>query len=373
MEVYIFMLCWVIFFGAISQLTAKQICIENDIYEKRTNLFMALIIFSVIIFFAGLRSGVGDTYAYINMFDNFPLMQDFQNYISQPNVKDKGFVFISTIIKTYISNDYSTWLFIIAFISGISVMYTLYKYSSNFGMSAFLFMATCGFTWLFNGMRQFLAVSILFACTELILKRKTILYIILVIVASRIHHSALIMIPVYFIVEEEPWSKRIWLFIGIVIMGIIFTNKFTSILNGVVEEMNYSLVVQDVQSDNGANIVRILVESIPIILAFIYRDKIREEATPIIKVSINMALMTSGFYLLSKILKSGVLIGRFPIYFSLYNLILLPWLINNIFEKSEKRLVNFIMVICYLVFFYYQMVVAWGGLEYVSKILNIRY
>ena len=126
-------------------------------------------------------------------------------------------------------------------------------------------------------------------------------------------------------------------------------------------------------SDDGANIIRVLVESVPIIIAFIYRNKIKDKLTPIIKLSINMSLIASGLYIISNIARSGVLLGRLPIYFSMYNLILLPWLIKNIFNKEEKRLVYYLMVILYLVFFYYQMVVTWNGFGYASKILGLNY
>ena len=53
MAVYIFMLGWVIIWGIMSQITARQVCVGNEVYEKRVNLFMAFVTFSVIIFFAG--------------------------------------------------------------------------------------------------------------------------------------------------------------------------------------------------------------------------------------------------------------------------------------------------------------------------------
>ena len=86
-----------------------------------------------------------------------------------------------------------------------------------------------------------------------------------------------------------------------------------------------------------------------------------------------MSLIASGLYIISKVASSGVLLGRLPIYCSLYNLILLPWLLRNIFEKREKDLVYYIMIICYFAFFYYQMVIAWNGMGYASQILNLKY
>lgn len=374
MAIYFFMLGWVVIWGIMSQIVAKQVCLGNEVYEKRTNLFMAFITFSVIIFFAGLRSEVADTSAYISMFKDYPLLADAKEFITDPSAREPGFRLFSILIKTYISQDFHIWLFIIASISGICVMYPLYKYSCNYGLSVFLFMVSCQFTWLFNGMRQFLVASILFACTGLILNKKPIPYIIIVLILCTFHKSALIMIPAYFIVSSEPWSKRTVLFVGGIVLAMLFTSQFTSLLDTVVENSDYATSMNEFKdTDDGTNPVRILVESVPIIIAFIYRNKIKDKLTSIIKISINMSLIASGLYIISKIARSGIMLGRLPIYFSLYNLILLPWLLNNIFEKNEKQLLYYIMIICYLGFFYFQMCIAWGGLEYVSDVLKLWY
>ena len=378
MQIYWFMLGWVILFGIMSQATAKRVCVgqnsDGDIYETRANLFMALVTFSVIIFFAGARSYVADTTAYINIFNNYPLFQNAHDVIFAEGAREPGFRLFSILIKTFISENYTVWLSIIAVISGICVMIPLYKYSCNFGVSVFLFMTSCQFTWMFNGMRQFLVAAIIFSCTGLILKKRTLLYILIVCILSTVHQSALLLIPMYFVAQGEPWNKRTLLFIGCIVLAMLFTSKFTNFLTDVVEQTDYATSVNEFKAtDDGTNPIRILVESIPIILAFIYRNRIKDKLTPIIKLSINMSLIASGLYIISKVASSGVLLGRLPIYFSLYNLILLPWLLRNIFEEREKNLIYYIMILCYFVFFYYQMVIAWDGMGYASQILNLKY
>ena len=378
MTVYWFMMAWVILFGILAQVTSKRVCVGEylgeDVYEARVHLFMAVVTFAVIIFLAGMRTTVGDTTAYIKMFKDYPLFQNAHDAIFASNAREPGFRLFSILIKTFISDNYNVWLSIIAIISGICVMYPLYKYSCNFGVSAFLFMASCQFSWMFNGMRQFLVAAIVFSCTGLILKNKTLLYIIIVCILSTIHKSAFILIPMYFVAKGEPWNKRTLLFIGCIVLAMLFTSKFTNLLTDVVEQTDYATSVEEFRNtDDGTSIIRILVESIPIILAFIYRNRIKGKLTPIVKLSIDMSLIASGLYVISKIASSGILLGRLPIYFSMYNLILLPWLLRNIFDKKEKDLIYYIMIICYFAFFYYQMVVAWGGLGYESEILNIQY
>lgn len=378
MTVYWFMMAWVILFGILAQVTSKRVCVGEylgeEVYEARVHLFMAVVTFAVIVFFAGARSRVGDTLAYIKMFNDYPLFQNAHDIIFDSSTREPGFRLFSILIKTFISDNYTVWLSIIAVISGLCVMYPLYKYSCNFGVSVFLFMVSCQFSWMFNGMRQFLVAAIMFSCTGLILKNKTLLYIIIVCILSTIHKSAFILIPMYFIAKGEPWNKRTLLFIGCIVLAMIFTSRFTNLLTDVVEQTDYASSVNEFKaSDDGTNPIRILVESIPIILSFIYRNKITGKLTPIIKLSINMSLIAGGLYVISKVASSGVLLGRLPIYFSMYNLILLPWLLKNIFSDKEKDLIYYTMVLCYFGFFYYQMAVSWGGMGYGSEILNIKY
>ena len=378
MKLYWFILIWVSMWGILSSLYSRSVSIQTidnrNLVESRTNAFFAIVIFSVIILLAGLRSGVADTHAYISMFNACPTTRlEAIEVITDENAREPGFRLLSILFKSFISQDYHAWLFVIALITGICIMIPLYKYSCNFGISAFLFIASCQFTWMLNGMRQFLVASIMFTCTHFILEKKTMSYIVTVLLLSTIHISLLIMIPVYFIVRDEPWQKKNILFMIIIVLAMIFADRFTNILTDVVEDTNYSTSVNEFKdADDGTNSIRILIEAVPTIIAFIYRKKIKEKATPIINISINMSMVATGLYIISKIARSGVLLGRLPIYFSLYNLILLPWLLKNVFEKKEKRLIIFSMIVCYVFFFYYQMDVIWN-IGYVSDILQIKY
>lgn len=375
MPVYYFSLVWVSVCGIISNITSRQVKISEKIYENRSRLLIAIIAILPIIVFAGCRSNVADTSAYIMSFEDYPNnLSSAYSMIFDETRRDPGFLFISVLIKQFISTDYTVWLSIIAVVSGIGVMIPLYKYSCNFGISIFLFVASCQFTWMFNGMRQFLVASIIFGCTGLVLRRRFIPYAIIVCLLSTIHTSALILLPTYFIVTGEPWDKRTMLFIGLIILAMLFTSQFTGLLEDAVENTNYANSMEEFKStDDGTSIMRIAVESVPIVIAFMYRNKIKNKLTPIIKLSINMSLVSSGLYIISKIARSGIMLGRLPIYFSMYNLILLPWLIKNIFNKEEKRLVYYLMIVLYLVFFYYQMVITWKGFGYASKVLGLAY
>ena len=140
MTVYWFMMAWVILFGILAQVTSRRVCVGEylgeDVYEARAHLFMEVVTFAVIVFFAGARSYAGDTGAYIDMFKEYPLFQNAHDVIFDDTAREPGFRLFSILIKTFISDNYTVWLSIIAVISGICVIIPLYKYSCNFAVSA---------------------------------------------------------------------------------------------------------------------------------------------------------------------------------------------------------------------------------------------
>lgn len=373
MPVYYFIFGWTVIWGIIGNITAKPVVLDDGKYRFKVNLFVAIVAFSAVIVFAALRSEVADTAAYIKMFEEYPVgFSGIDTLLADSD--SPGFVLFSVFIKTYISTDYTVWFSIIALISGVCMMIGFYQYSSNFALSAFLFIASCNFTWMFNGIRQYLVVSILFACTSLILKKKWIQYFVLVLILSTIHQSAIVMIPIYFIVNGEPWNKRTILVILGVFVCIVFADKVLNVFDSVMQETNYAVGYNEFKkTDDGVNVFTILIALVPVGLAFLFRKDLEQKYTPIMKLSTNMSIMAVCVYIVSRLTNSGILVGRMAIYFTTYNLILLPWLVDNIFKDNERRLIKYIMIVCYLYLFYYQMEKTWGGLEYISKILNLRY
>lgn len=144
-------------------------------------------------------------------------------------------------------------------------------------------------------------------------------------------------------------------------MAVLFIDRFTTILDDMMQETQYASMVSDWTEwgDDGTNGLRVLVYSMPTVLSLVGLRYIRAENDPVINLCTNMSIVSTGLYIIS-MFTSGIFIGRLPIYASLYNYILLPWEIDHMFEDRSKKLVSGIMVGCYLVFCWYQMNVAWG-------------
>ena len=165
---YILILLWIGLCAFISKyLIVKRtelVCgIEVERYSK---VFVCIMVIPLILL-AGFRaSTIGDTGAYYTSYKSIPHgFSEFSSYLSS-QTKDIGFTILSYLIKTFFGDSVTFYLLIIAFIQGLIVTLFFRKYSISFILSIFLFVASTDYIgWMFNGIRQFLAVTIVLLAT----------------------------------------------------------------------------------------------------------------------------------------------------------------------------------------------------------------
>lgn len=362
MSQYVFVLLWFIPLAVLNEIIYKSNRLANGQDEKKVGWLFALVAIIPVVLIVGFRPDFfGDTAAYIRKFDNAPTeLNDINGYLDLMG-KDKGFYIFLSLIKIFITKNYIVFFIIVASLQGIALVSVYRKYSSHFVFSLFLFIVSADYLlWMFNGSRQFCAVAIIFAATPLLLKKKYIRLILIVLLASTFHQSALLMLPIVFIVRGKPWNKKTLFFIGFVLLAIIFIDNFTDILNNSLVDTQYSDVVSEYTSegDNGTNPIRVLVYSVPTILAIFGRKKIKEQNSDILNICVNMSIISTGLYIIS-IFTSGMYLGRLPIYCSLYNYILLPWEIDLLFNERDQKTVSFFVIVFYIAYYIYQTHFVW--------------
>ena len=362
---YILILIWVGVLGALTVMAPEWIyrteLVNGEKVRRVTPLFAVVAVLPLVIW-AGFRGHVGDTGVYIQSFEDMPSsFSGISSYLVDIE-KDQGFYFVSAVIKCAIGNHNTIYFIIIAAIQCFFLFRVYRQYSSAYVLSFFLFIASTDYiSWIFNGMRQFTAVSITVACFPWIVEKKYIRAVIGILVASLFHQSALLLIPFVFIVQGKAWNTKTLLFIVAVVAIVMFADRFTDILDNMLAETQYENVVSDWQNweDDGTNILRVLVYSVPTVLSLIGLRYVRSANNPVINICTNMVIASTGFYVIS-MFTSGIFIGRLPIYFSLYGYILLPWLIKNMFTKRSAQLIYICMIGAYTIFYFYQNHFVWG-------------
>lgn len=332
--------------------------------EVRYSWVPVLIIMIPLIYLAGTRANIGDTAAYRISFHN--MSTSFSELLDAlaGESKDKGFTVFTFFLKSIVGDNDKVYFTIIATICLMCVAVVYKKHSCNFIMSMFLFIASSDYVqWNYNGMRQFIAVAVIFAASDLLLKKKYVWYYAIILVMSAIHASALIMIPISLVVQGRPWNTRTVLFTVAALLAINFSSGLRDLITEFMSETQYSGEVGQFLETDGTNIFRVLVFCIPPVMALAFRSYLLPANDPVLDLATNMSIISMGMYIVSSV-TSGIFIGRIPIFFSLHNYILLPWLIENVFDKRSQKLVYAIVIVCYLAFYWYQMTTAWDFSEF---------
>lgn len=330
---------------------------------KRNSPIATYIFITPLIIWAGYRKNFGDTEQYRKTFHEMAgSLSEFSTFFMSLK-KDRFFYSLEYIFKNLFGDKDVLFFLLLALIQILIISNMYRKYSVDYWLSMFIFVASADyFSWVFNGTRQFLAVTIIYASTRFILKRQYIIAVLLILLAAQFHGSAYLMLPVIFIVQGRAFNRRTLICLLLSVLAIVFIDRFTSLLDTLLSETQYTNVVSDWQSwqDDGMNPLRALVYSIPTLAAIIGLRQIRTVNNPLVNIAANASLITTAFSIVA-VGTSGIFIGRLPIYTSLYaNGILLPWIIENVFEKSSIMAMKFITVFAYLLFFYYQMHFSWG-------------
>lgn len=329
---------------------------------RRWDYLPAIILVLPLILWAGFRGNVADTPLYRKIF-----LEESRGLMDIPAVllgdgKDTGFTALIIILKTFIGNNDTLYFTIIAAFQMACMCYVFRKYSSDYWISIFLFVASTDYaSWMFNGMRQFVAVCMIFGCFDLMVKKKYIRMILVILLASLIHGSALLMIPIIFVVQGKPWNMRtILMLIGTAVV-VLFIDRFTPILSTMLEDTQYDGVMENEiwVVDDGTNVIRVLVYSVPAIISLFGRKYLDQANNTAVNICVNCSIVTAALYAVSAV-TSGVYIGRLPIYTSLMGYISLPWLINHMFNRESSRLVKIVMIMLYIAFYCYQTFITWS-------------
>lgn len=222
---YILILIWTAVLALISVMDPERVYRTEKVNGKKvqrvTPQFAVTAVLPLVIW-AGFRGNVGDTGMYMQAFSEMPSsIWGVGSYLSGVS-KDVGFYLASAVIKCIIGNHDTVYFMIVAAIQCFLLFKIYRRYSISFTVTFFLFIASADYiSWIFNGMRQFVAVTLTMACFPWILEKKYVKAVLLVLLASLFHQSALLVLPFLVIAQGQAWNKKSLL----IIAGVILRNN----------------------------------------------------------------------------------------------------------------------------------------------------
>ncbi|MUV36920.1 Transmembrane protein EpsG [Lentibacillus sp. JNUCC-1] len=299
---------------------------------------------------SGLRANIGDTYFYKHIYES----TDFSwAYIFDE--KDIGFGILQKGLKT-LSDDPQILILTTALLTNVLIVIVLYHYSRKIELSLFVYITGGLFLISMNGMRQMLAAAIAFTAIKFLMEGKFLKYALVVVAASFFHQSALILLPIYFLVRVRAWSKATLVLMVVSVVIAIGFDYFSALLFSALGDSQYGHYRNF--DEGGANIIRVAVNAAPLFIAYLGRDKLRR-VFPKSDYVVNMVLIGFIFMVIAT---QNWIFARFALYFNLYQLILIAWIIK-VFRERDQAFMYYVILACYLGYYFYENVIT----------LNIQY
>lgn len=284
---------------------------------------------------AALRKNVGDTYYYVHSFNLYP---GGNNPVTVEMFFTEMFLFFQNLIRNH--TDDAQWLVAFSGIVAIPVpIYILYKYCYPFEYSIYLFVAYGYLGGMMNGMRQYMAAAIVLCGTKYLFSLKKsdfIKYAIIIMLAWSMHNSALIMIPLYFVVRRKSFQLSSYLIvIGSVVATLAFETLLPSFL-GAVEDTSYGQYANNgwftSGEEGGSNFGRVILAAVPIVLAYMNQDRMKRLGH-IGDILVNYAFINAAILLIAT---NNWLFVRLTIYMMIYYMILLCWVTFYVVPPKDR-------------------------------------
>lgn len=336
MKIYYIAIILVFIFSILASKTSNN---TSEIVEKNYNSFFVFLIGLVLILIAGLRWKVGTDY-----------LQYSRNYIMYSSIfwdslrltGEPGIKLISKV-SSFIYDDYATMFLISSIVTiGLAVR-TISKHSRALTFSILLYIFIGTWHGSFNGVRQYIAVSIIFSGHQYILEKNLKKYTLIVMLASFFHISALFAILFYFIPDEVFKFKHIIIFL---IISITIMNSYSLIFDlvGFFKGKELTMIGYITRE---VNPLRVVVDFAPLLIYYFLTSKSKLESKENFYINL---LFLNAF--ISLITSNSAHLARFKIYTNIFSVLGIPTLIN--FDNKYIRfLVKYMMLVLYALFWHF--------------------
>lgn len=315
---------------------------SNNQRSSQSRLYQTIFCTFLLICIQGLRHesiGIDSYNAYRPFFEY--VMGGFNSLFNMFDIMygfEPGFVLFTKFVKT-LFDDTQTYIFICSVVSILPIAFLIYKYADNIPFAFIIFSCFILYHFGFSGIRQAIAIGVTVIAFECIVKKKLVMFIGLVLLASTIHKSALLFIIAYPLYHKLQLTPKVMFFVAIgFIVGLFFLKPIVLGLTEYIfggEKYMHKAIEDTVPSYN-------LMILLACMLFFTYMTD-DERILPLR----SMLLMTVVFQSLGLLSNSA---SRMAYYFMPYLAIALPMTTSSM--QLKKKLELFIIAFCIFFFFY---------------------
>ena len=303
----------------------------------------------LLIIVAGFRYQVGDDYM---MYYNGRTLDTHELLESLKSLDEPGYSVLAWGVTRFI-DDNAAVIFMASLVTILLPLIVIYRYSDRLLFPVFLYIVMGNWAGSFNGIRQYLAASVLLCGYRSLREKKLIEYCIIVLLAFLFHRSAIVFLFLYFVVNREINIPNILLLVVATGVLLISYNRIFIFANFIMES-NYSL--ESVYTSTSVNRLRVLsacVPSVAFMLAY-YGEEKNEQVT----FAFNIIIIRS---ILSVMAMNSALLYRITIYLSLFTPLAITELLKGLSNRNRNTIMGG-LVAMHMVMWWYEI--------YISSSLN---
>ena len=195
-----------------------------------------------------------------------------------------------------------------------------------------------------SSIRQTISICIIILAIKYAINRNILKYVLLIILASGFHASAIIMLPVYLVLTDKKLKIRDILIAVGVIFALLFTPMFNMIINRALEYMpSHYYIYYDMGLQNSLRST--LISSVFFFFVLFNINKLDGHEIVYGKLSLISTII-------SLLAIKASMITRIGMYFDIFLIITIPHIFNNIEKKLHRILVFILLMTIYLLRYY---------------------
>lgn len=312
--------------------------------RKKFCIFSGMLFF-LLVALRNVEIGINDT---LNVY--YPMFLKMQEYsfseiFFNPNLSGEVFFAITKVLGMFISN-FQIYLAIVGIPYIFCVFYFINKHSKHILLSTIIFLSLY-YLYSFFLLRQVIAMGILLLSYDFLKDKKPLKFVITVLIATLFHQTAIVFLFAYPFCVFNKFGKKNYFYIIIFyilanilpqfIFFLIDTFDFTGNLANYIRHGIYD-------TSGSVSMFGLLITVVMLVFANFYKKKSSFEDDLVY----NLSTVGSVLFSLSGVVSEFY---RLALFFSIFNIILIPNVIEN--EKNKFRKNIFIFGIVFISVLYF--------------------
>lgn len=343
MMIYMLLAISPLFFGTMANIIYPEV----DAGKKRRKFVLIItgICLFLIIALRNKRLGSADSLQYYNYWELLSKFS-FQQFLAYAETSrlEIGFLFCTWLLS------HIPWFYAPQFIfvfSGMVIVICygkfIYQNCDNLVLGYTMLICLGLFTFMIQGLRQAVAMSICMVSIQYCKERKLLKFLVLILCASLFHQTAIIFLITYLIPKFRMNIQSLLIALVMLISVIIFSNRIISIANNFFG-MEYGIPVES------GGFVALSIYIIILICGWIFAGKYRDDAD--YNFFFYLTFCGCGIYIVRYF--GALAVERISFYFMAGQLIALPAMLRN-FTKNSKNILLIIIIILNILLFLYRL------------------